>query len=299
MWSVDRGVAIGLGACIAAVAAALALTAFGAQSPTQPHEASLHESFPEESVLVEPEALVAEPVVHLPEPPEPPAPVQEPEAEPPPEPQAPENGTQAPAPRPADPYAAEKADARTLHCTNLNWHCRTYSWDFAGGSFWLVLQLDSGLYNTYRTEEKPVRLVQSGTTYAAEPAYDIYVSDPRDDAFIGRLARELRRMAQAAGLNATQELSFALSFVQGLPYTSDSVTTGFDEYPRYPLETLVDNGGDCEDSAILFASIAQALGHEAILLSPQSRWRAAGTITRRPRATAGPSAKSPGSTSVP
>jgi hypothetical protein len=31
-----------------------------------------------------------------------------------------------------------------------------------------------------------------------------------------------------------------------------------DEIPRYPLETLVSGGGDCEDTAILFASMIQA-----------------------------------------
>jgi hypothetical protein len=54
--------------------------------------------------------------------------------------------------------------------------------------------------------------------------------------------------------------------VQSLPYTSDDVTTGFDEYPRFPLETLVDDGGDCEDSAILTAALIDALNYPVVLL---------------------------------
>jgi len=56
--------------------------------------------------------------------------------------------------------------------------------------------------------------------------------------------------------------------VQSLPYTVDSVTTSFDEYPRYPIETLVDNGGDCEDTSILLAAIVDKLGYGVALIMP-------------------------------
>jgi hypothetical protein len=51
-----------------------------------------------------------------------------------------------------------------------------------------------------------------------------------------------------------------------LEYTSDLVTEGYDEYPRYPIETLVDKGGDCEDTAILAASIIRGMGYGVVLL---------------------------------
>lgn len=63
-------------------------------------------------------------------------------------------------------------------------------------------------------------------------------------------------------------MSFLATFVQSLPYTSDSVTTGHDEYVRYPLETLIDDGGDCEDTAILLAALLKELGYDVVLLSP-------------------------------
>jgi len=63
-----------------------------------------------------------------------------------------------------------------------------------------------------------------------------------------------------------QTLEFATTFVQSLPYTVDSATSPFDEYPRYPVETLVDNGGDCEDTSILLASILNSMGYGVILI---------------------------------
>ncbi len=70
------------------------------------------------------------------------------------------------------------------------------------------------------------------------------------------------------GYSELEKINLIISFVQSLPYTSDNVTTPYDEYPRYPLETLVDNGGDCEDSSILTASLLESMNYELILINP-------------------------------
>ena len=59
-----------------------------------------------------------------------------------------------------------------------------------------------------------------------------------------------------------------IAFVQGLPYFKDDVSTKYDEYPRYPIETLVDNGGDCEDTAILTAAFLREMGYGVVLVNP-------------------------------
>jgi hypothetical protein len=41
---------------------------------------------------------------------------------------------------------------------------------------------------------------------------------------------------------------------------------------RFPIETLVDYGGDCEDTSILFATIVIILNYEAIFISPPSHY---------------------------
>ena len=44
------------------------------------------------------------------------------------------------------------------------------------------------------------------------------------------------------------------------------MTTGHEDWPRYPIETLADCTGDCEDVAILCAAILARLGFQVILL---------------------------------
>ncbi len=50
-----------------------------------------------------------------------------------------------------------------------------------------------------------------------------------------------------------------LKFVQYLPYIYDSPA---DNYVRYPLETLIEGGGDCEDTSVLAAQLFRLAGPE-------------------------------------
>ncbi len=85
---------------------------------------------------------------------------------------------------------------------------------------------------------------------------------------MGRVTAELKEAMEAefgtsSGLYY-RVLEFALNFVAAaIPYTADSRP---DEWPRYPIETLVEQRGDCEDTSILYASIARTLGYGAHLL---------------------------------
>lgn len=63
-----------------------------------------------------------------------------------------------------------------------------------------------------------------------------------------------------------ERVDFVLSFVQSLPYTLDDVTTGYDEFRRYAIETLIEGGGDCEDTTILVAAILRGLGEKTALI---------------------------------
>ena len=52
-------------------------------------------------------------------------------------------------------------------------------------------------------------------------------------------------------------------FVQDcIEYQYDSDTTGEDEYPRYPIETIYERQGDCEDTSILMAALLKEWGYE-------------------------------------
>lgn len=62
-----------------------------------------------------------------------------------------------------------------------------------------------------------------------------------------------------------QEVENVVSFVRSIRYESDQSLHGVDDYFSYPIETLCDEAGDCEDHAFLAATILHHLGHEVAL----------------------------------
>lgn len=60
----------------------------------------------------------------------------------------------------------------------------------------------------------------------------------------------------------------AVKYVQAIPYQTDIDSTGYEEYPKYPYETLYENCGDCEDLSILLAGLLRSMGYGVCLVNP-------------------------------
>ena len=128
---------------------------------------------------------------------------------------------------------------------------RRYIWNFENLTHTVSMSIDIERYNSYTSRKRtnlPL-MVQEGT-------------DALQD-----LVREFRRVMPFTW-QEERKVNFVLAFVQSLPYTYDDVTTGYDEFRRYAIETLIEGGGDCEDTSVLAASILSGLGFELALISP-------------------------------
>lgn len=98
------------------------------------------------------------------------------------------------------------------------------------------------LYRYYRDKER----------YPTED-YAAYVLDPCDDEYLTTLCKNLTSMRY--------DVFAILEYVRDIPFVHD-----VGEYPRFPIETIVDNCGDCEDKAILCASLLTIAGYETVLV---------------------------------
>ncbi|MEM2294569.1 MAG: hypothetical protein QXX41_14970 [Nitrososphaerota archaeon] len=87
-----------------------------------------------------------------------------------------------------------------------------------------------------------------------------------DDPIIQSLAAILLTKAKELGFGEYDTTNFILRFVQD-HYLKDDEATPYDEYPKFPVETIVEGWGDCEDSAILYAALMKAAGYDVILLA--------------------------------
>lgn len=132
---------------------------------------------------------------------------------------------------------------------------RNYLWEYGGGEWNWEVPIPQLLYEYYKDLPRP-----------PTQDYSVYVTHPLDDMYIELLVEKIQKAAQQEEYSEYETVEFAVSFIQSLPYTADDVTTQYDEYPRYPIETLVDNGGDCEDTSILLASILNSMGYGVVLI---------------------------------
>ncbi len=137
---------------------------------------------------------------------------------------------------------------------------RNFEWNYNGNTWTWNLSIPKTLYDAYKSV--PV----SNRVRTGPRGYGFLTTT--NDYYITMLAEELNETASKEGFGSYDEVSFVLAFNQSLPYTSDSVTTGHDEYPRFPVETLVDGGGDCEDTSILFATITLLMDYGTVYISP-------------------------------
>ncbi len=131
-----------------------------------------------------------------------------------------------------------------------------YEWTYRGSEWTWELTIPLSLYVEYFERQRPVLFA----------SYADMAKDPKDDTYIDQLVQQIVNDAAKYGFTEIQKLNFTIAFIQSLPYTVDIVTTPYNEYPRYPIETLFDRGGDCEDTSILTAALLDRMGYDVALL---------------------------------
>lgn len=136
---------------------------------------------------------------------------------------------------------------------------RHFEWRHAGQTWRLDVVGDTALLDHYAARDR--------LSYSHD--YKAYALDSAGEAWTADLAHELDALYAAGGIpEGTPRLQAILAFVQHLPYAFDIDTTGHSEWARYPMETVFAEANDCEDTAVLYANLVRALGHDAILINP-------------------------------
>lgn len=141
-------------------------------------------------------------------------------------------------------------------------YIRTYNWNF-GNKYWKIsYEIPINTYMNYfnsNVSRIPQNQPQSKDAMAA------FVTS--DEKVVKDLADELLSNAESQNYNDITIANFILKFVQAtIIYRLDDETKGCQEYWRFPVETLVDKYGDCEDTSVLYAAFMDALSYEVALL---------------------------------
>ncbi|MBT4066509.1 MAG: transglutaminase domain-containing protein [Euryarchaeota archaeon] len=140
-----------------------------------------------------------------------------------------------------------------------------YSWDFEGDWYYLDWMLD---YTTYAQSKALPHAIDWSGVDTLPDAIDQYAAFAvTDQQYILDLANELRDMAVQEGYTSELQIaSFIHAFVGDIQYQLDSIEHGSQEYPKYPIEMLWEQNGDCEDAALLYISLTESIGFDSALM---------------------------------
>lgn len=132
-----------------------------------------------------------------------------------------------------------------------------FDWDFQGSDYSLTYNFDYNDYSTFKNMDHTVDYYDI-STYArfATP----------DEQYVVSFANTLENMAIQNGFTSDlDKAEFIYAFVGDIQYVLDIEGSNVSEYPKYPIEMLWEASGDCEDAAILYISLIEALGYDAML----------------------------------
>jgi predicted transglutaminase-like cysteine proteinase len=137
---------------------------------------------------------------------------------------------------------------------------RDFAWNYGGECWTWNLSIPATLYEAY------VAVPDSVRTQIPLSGFGYFTTT--EDSYLQSIVTKINATATQQGYNSYQEVNFVLAFVQSIPYATDLNSTGYQDYPRFPVETLVDNVGDCKSHSILFATLTLMLGYGAVFINP-------------------------------
>ncbi|MBQ7702493.1 MAG: hypothetical protein IJT54_08845 [Candidatus Methanomethylophilaceae archaeon] len=137
---------------------------------------------------------------------------------------------------------------------------RTFSWTYDGQPCIITYTMDYSDVETYYNKS-----VSRGVSKETD-IYQYIVVDENTRRLADKMMDSYTLITgMAPVIDSADYAQFVLSFCQdAIEYVTDSSSRGQSEYWKFPLETLYDSNGDCEDTSILFASILSASGYSSV-----------------------------------
>ncbi len=135
--------------------------------------------------------------------------------------------------------------AQTIACS--------FYWTYKQHVFAYEWLLDYKSYTYYREQPKDL-------------PYENYAIENQDHRYFFEIGKNLNDIATEYKLNNEEFVDFLVAFVQqAIQYKSDPANYPYD-YPKYPIETLVEGSGDCEDKSILLSVLLNMFGYASVLV---------------------------------
>ena len=93
--------------------------------------------------------------------------------------------------------------------------------------------------------------------YSAEEYYSAIANDPAQDEMYDKLLGFFRAYAESHALTSDEYAELLTAYVQNIPYNTVGAEVNF------PIETVIENRGDCDDKSVLLAGLLAKSGYAA------------------------------------
>jgi len=130
---------------------------------------------------------------------------------------------------------------------------RTMKWEYGNYIFTNTFTFNISDYHYYKSLSKRKKYTEFVREVASRP-------------YLIEMAKVLRKDAEDLGYNKYQLVEYLAAFVQQcIVYTKDPYNFGYD-YPKHPIESIVEQKGDCEDSSILLAALISVFNIDCVFI---------------------------------
>lgn len=139
----------------------------------------------------------------------------------------------------------------------------THTFPFEQSSVTITVPVDASLYEGARVTDKSVSIYGNvSETVWITDSYRAMVTDPAQDQFYNDLTGEFRNVRDQRNLTSDEYLELMAVYAQSLTYV-----TSPDNRAKFPVETVVDGNGDCDDKSLLLAGLLSHEGYRVALIS--------------------------------
>lgn len=145
---------------------------------------------------------------------------------------------------------------------------KTFDWRYAGSNHHMELYMTESDVMKYLDEyDADSRVYKYYIGHDTDDVYSAYASKyfTTDDAYVREVATKLSE--SRGSMDDSSFASYVLHFVGSIGYAYDDVSRGQVEFYKFPAETLWDHSGDCEDFAILYATLMSVLGYDSGIIT--------------------------------
>ncbi len=141
---------------------------------------------------------------------------------------------------------------------------KTYSWEYLDTDLTFTISYAYSEYDEYAGTNGATLLKRAGNN---DGSYDVIPDFIVVNSTVTEIEESLEGLyVQYFGSDTTGQgyAEFILAFVQEcFTYTYDQTLYGQSEYYAFPMETIYNGKGDCEDTSILCAALFTAAGYDA------------------------------------